>query len=327
MRSHGIDVAVLLIFFCRPEQFGQVFDQVRSARPSRLYLYQDGPRQNRPSDLSGIQACREIASTVDWECEVHTFYQEVNQGCDPSEYIAQKWMFETEEMGIVLEDDDVPTQSFFHFCKELLERYKDDERVDRICGMNNIEVAEHIREDYLFAAQGSIWGWASWRRVLDSWDPEYRWLDDASTVRRLRDAFDSSREYQHFLEIARQHRRTGVPHYESVGGFACRSQSRLLIVPRYNLITSVGATEESTHSSSETHLMPRRTRRLFGMRRYELEWPLKHPNIMIRDRAFERAVTGTRLHVLLDRIERGALVVRHRGPRGLLRLLARRLSR
>jgi len=327
MHPWSIDVAVLLIFFCRPEQFAQVFEEVRLARPSRLYLYQDGPREGCPSDIIGVEKCRAIASAIDWDCKVRTFYQDVNQGCDPSEYIAQKWMFETEEMGIVLEDDDVPSQSFFPFCKELLERYKDDERVDRICGMNNLEVAEHVEEDYLFSTQGSIWGWASWRRVLDSWDPEYRWLDDGRIIGQLRNTFDTESEYQQFLGVSRQHRQTGVPHYESVGGFACRAQNRLLIVPKHNLITSVGATDESTHSTSDTETMPRSVRRLFGMRRYELEWPLKHPRFMIRDVEFERAMTRTKVQRFLDTIERGALVVRRRGPLGLLRVLGRWLPR
>ena len=111
-----IDVAVLILFFCRVEQFELVFNSVKFARPSKLYLYQDGARNIQ--DRTGILACREIAEDIDWECEVHRLYQEKNYGCDPSEYMAQKWFFNQEEMGIVLEDDDVPTQSFFPFCKQ-----------------------------------------------------------------------------------------------------------------------------------------------------------------------------------------------------------------
>ena len=137
-----IDLAVLLIFFCREQPFQLVFEAVKQARPSRLYLYQDGPRNEK--DALGCQKCREIAQNIDWECEIHKFYQETNLGCDPSEYIAQMWMFETEDMGIVLEDDDVPSQSFFLFCKELLEKYKDDSRIQMICGMNNYDIKKII---------------------------------------------------------------------------------------------------------------------------------------------------------------------------------------
>ena len=96
-QAFKIDVAVLLIFFCRDEQLVKVFAEVKKARPARLYLYQDGARKNRQDDIAGIEKCRAVVSDdkIDWNCEVHRFYQEENKGCDPSEYIAQKWMFET----------------------------------------------------------------------------------------------------------------------------------------------------------------------------------------------------------------------------------------
>lgn len=78
-------------FFSRPEQFGEVFEQVKKARPSKLFLYQDGAREGRQDDIDGIAECRVIAESIDWECEVHKFYQEKNVGCDPSEFISQKW--------------------------------------------------------------------------------------------------------------------------------------------------------------------------------------------------------------------------------------------
>ena len=106
MKEAKIDIAVLLIFFTRDQQLGKVFEQVKLARPARLYLYQDGARANREDDAEGIKKCREIVAdkNIDWQCEVHRFYQEKNYGCDPSEYIAQKWMFQSEEYGIVLEE-------------------------------------------------------------------------------------------------------------------------------------------------------------------------------------------------------------------------------
>lgn len=112
MKPFLVDVPVLILFFNRPQQLSQVFEQVRNARPSKLFLYQDGPRSEH--DLPGIKACREVTDQIDWDCEVHRMYQEKNYGCDPSEYISQKWAFSMVDKCIVLEDDDVPSVSFFH---------------------------------------------------------------------------------------------------------------------------------------------------------------------------------------------------------------------
>ena len=82
-QPYKTDIAVLLLFFTRSDTFQQVFNEVRKARPSRLFLFQDGPRGER--DMAGIEACRQIVSdeNIDWECDVHRLYQERNYGCDP----------------------------------------------------------------------------------------------------------------------------------------------------------------------------------------------------------------------------------------------------
>ena len=95
-----IDVAVLLLFFTRTDSFEKVFEAVREARPTKLFLYQDGPRGER--DLAGIEACRKIAENIDWECEVYRKYQDRNYGCDPSEFLSQKWAFSIVDKCIVL---------------------------------------------------------------------------------------------------------------------------------------------------------------------------------------------------------------------------------
>ncbi len=157
MKPALVDVAVLILFFNRPKQLSQVFEQVKIARPSKLFLYQDGPRGEK--DIPGIEDCRKIIEDIDWECDVHTLYQEKNFGCDPSEFISQKWAFSNVDKCIVLEDDDVPSISFFTFCKEMLDRYENDNRITMIAGFNNEEVTKDIPYDYFFASTFSIWGW------------------------------------------------------------------------------------------------------------------------------------------------------------------------
>ena len=142
---YKIDVSILILFFNRADVLEKVFEQVRLARPSRLFFYQDGPRGEH--DMPGILACRKVVENIDWECEVHTNYQEKNAGCDPSEYLSMKWAFSMTEKLIMLEDDDVPSQSFFPFCKELLDRYENDERIGMIQGCNSEEITPGVEAD------------------------------------------------------------------------------------------------------------------------------------------------------------------------------------
>ena len=273
-QPYKTDIAVLLLFFNRPETFQQVFNEVKKARPSRLFLYQDGMRGER--DRVGVEACRQIASdeNIDWECEVHRLYQEKNLGCDPSEYVSQKWAFSIVDKCIVLEDDDVPSQAFFPFCKEMLDRYEHDSRVWMIAGFNTDEITPDVPTDYFFTSVFSIWGWASWRRVIDLWDGDYTFMKDAFLRHQL-SAVVKARGYRSdFMQMCANH------YYESIFWASMLMNNGLAIMPTRNMINNVGATTDSTHFSA-LNTMPSRLRRIFTMKRFDVDFPLKHPQYVI----------------------------------------------
>lgn len=304
-----VDVAVLLLFFTRTEITKRTFEQIRKARPSRLYLYQDGARPGRHDDVGNIAKCREtIESMIDWECEVHRKYQDNNFGCDPSEYISQKWMFETEEKGIIIEDDDVMSVSFFRFCKELLDKYENDTRINIICGMNHLDVYEDCPYDYLFSRRGgAIWGWATWRRVVDRWDSEYKFINDNYSVECLKSEF-GTKDVANLIESCQKHHATGREHYETILGASCWLNMGVNIVPKRNMTCNIGVGAESTHSA-ELYKLSRATRKNLNKKIYELDFPLRHPVHVQPDYKYERlmfnALYGTRFERMfqLRRIE------------------------
>ena len=285
-----IDVAVLMLFFNRPDHFQKVFDEVKKARPAKLFLYQDGPRGER--DMPGVEACRQIASdeNIDWECEVHRAYQEKNQGCDPSEYLSQKWAFSIVDKCIVLEDDDVPSQSFFPFCKEMLDRYEHDERIVMIAGFNEDEVSTDCEDSYFFTSVFSIWGWASWRRVVDKWEGDYAFLQDKQAMQTLRQLCKQRGYRSDFERMCREHQQSGKEYYESIFWASMLLQSGLAIMPAKNLINNLGLSEDSTHFSGSMKTTPRGYRRIFTMQRHELDFPLRHPHYVIENVSYKERV-------------------------------------
>ena len=275
------DVAVLLLFFTRSDTFQRVFDEVKKARPSKLLLYQDGPRGER--DMAGIEACRAIVSDeqIDWECDVHRNYLEQNQGCDPSGFRSHQWAFSLADKVIVLEDDVVPSQSFFTFCKEMLDRYEHDERVSMVCGFNTDEVTTDVPYDYFFTSFMSIWGWASWRRVARRWEADYAFMHDAFSLHQL-EVMAKARDYRNtMLSMFRDHSQSGKEYFETIYWADMILNSSLAIMPTRNLVNNVGMTADSTHFSAELKMMPGRLRRIFTMPRYELTFPLKHPKYVV----------------------------------------------
>lgn len=275
-----MDISILILFFNRPDVLQKVFDEVRKAKPARLFLYQDGARSER--DVPGIEACRKVVEDIDWPCEVHRKYQEKNFGCDPSEFISQRWAFSIVDKCIVLEDDDVPSQSFFRYCQEMLDRYENDERIGMIQGCNFEEQTPDAGDaDYLFTTNFCVSGWASWSRVVNQWDEHYTWLDSPSCVAQIENLVKERKLRPDFLPMARTHKARGIAYYETIYYAHLLLNSQLSIVPRLNLINNIGVMEESAHFTGGIQSLPSGYRRIFTMKRYELNFPLHHPQHVI----------------------------------------------
>ena len=275
--SSKIDVPVLIIFFARPSTLKKVFESIKEARPSTLLLWQDGPRNE--NDIKGIEECRRIFDDIDWECTIHTKFNNHNMGCDPSTFRAQKWAFSLVDKCIVLEDDMVPSQSYYPYCKELLDRYENDERVGMICGVNHLGESKFCPADYSFCYYGSG-AWASWKRVADTWDEKYSFLDKEYYMKNL--SLKMPKLYSIVYKVAQNRKSTGFEWWETIIGFSNFLNNRLAIIPRVNMVSNIGITPEATHGSS-LKTMNKRVRSLFYAETKNIEFPLKHPEYFVPD--------------------------------------------
>ena len=109
----------------------------KNEKTIELYIAQDGPRTDRPDDKAKIQAVRDvIKEMVDWPCNLRTHYSEINLGCGRGPYEAMSWFFRNVEKGIILEDDIFPHPLFWNYMENLLERYKNDDRIGMVTAHN-----------------------------------------------------------------------------------------------------------------------------------------------------------------------------------------------
>ncbi len=282
---------VLVIFFNNVERLSEVFGVLKKVKPEKLFLYQDGPRKGR-TDEEGIDECREyINSNIDWECEIHKLYQKTNVGVDPSEYIAQKWAFSFVEKCVVLEDDDVPNETFFEYCVELLDKYENDKRINIICGMNNLDVYGNPKDDYFFAPGGSIWGWASWRRVLDTWDENYSWLDDQEKIKKIKRHYKKvGINYKDVIKRAEEKRKLGIAFYEMILGISCILNDRVNIIPTHNLMRNIGFGGGVHSSADNLEMVPRQITDLYNQKTHSLSFPIKHPSVFFADYRYVKKI-------------------------------------
>ena len=168
--SSPLSTPVLFLIFNRPEITKQVFNAIQQAKPPRLYVAGDGPRSKCTEDEENCKLARSIATNVDWDCEVKTLFRDHNLGCRLAVSQAIYWFFEQEPEGIILEDDCLPSQSFFWFCQEMLEYFRNDKAVGVICGFYSNELEYKPSASFFFSRYLRVWGWAGWRRSNEGYD-------------------------------------------------------------------------------------------------------------------------------------------------------------
>ncbi len=266
-----LDISVLMVFFTRHEQFRQVFEAVRKVHPARLFLFQDGPRTDHPEDIENIRKCREIAESIDWECEVFRNYSDKNLGADEAGYRADRWAFSLTDKCVVLEDDVLPSGSFLYFCKEMLDRYENETDVMLISGFNPMEKTEGVNTDIIFTSATFTWGWASWKRVVDLWDETYSWLDDPEKVSKVSGYIERHRVMKNLINVCRTHKASGIPHFETIMISNQYLHNGLTLTPTVNMVSNIGVSEGATHYQDDISLIPRGYRRIFTMGRYDLD--------------------------------------------------------
>jgi hypothetical protein len=244
----NLDTPVALIVFNRPEETSRVFAAIREARPQQLLVIADGPRSSRSGELELCARVRQIVEQVDWQCNVLHNYSDTNLGCRLRVSSGLDWLFDQVENAIILEDDCLPDPTFFRFCQEMLDLYRNNEKIMMISGSNLLGEWKSTAQSYHFSAAGGIWGWASWRRAWQYYDVEMAlWSDSASRL-KVSDVLGGGELYRiRSIDFDR----TVVGHIDTWDyqwSFAQLLQSGLAVVSSVNLISNIGFNVDATHT-------------------------------------------------------------------------------
>jgi hypothetical protein len=238
--------------FNRPETTRRVFEAIRAARPSRLYISADGPRAGKFGEDEKCEVVRSIASAVDWPCVVNTKFSNENLGCKLAVSSALDWFFECEEEGIILEDDILPDPSFFPYCDALLEKYRDNENVAMISGCNLISNHIDLDTSYFFSRYCHIWGWATWRRSWNLYDVNMNDWPDWSHNGGLKQVSDGSPNFENYWRDVFQKAYLGaVDTWDYQWVFRCWRHGGLSILPTTTLVENIGFGDSATHTTGE----------------------------------------------------------------------------
>ena len=265
-----MNTPILFIVFNRPESTRKTFGMIRNAAPSRLYVAADGPRKDVPGEYEKCMKVRQIIEDgIDWDCEVFYLFQETNLGCGAGPRKAINWFFDSEEMGIILEDDCVPNESFFPFCAAMLEQYKDSAEIFHINGSNFQYGKKRGNYSYYFSSLVHVWGWASWRRAWKFYDLEMTGYEHLKNTHPLKKIIPWSQIEEVFSGV--------VNAWDLQWFFTCLKHNALTIIPNVNLINNIGfQIPDATHTTFKTPDY------ILKNAQAELVFPLTHPNKILR---------------------------------------------
>ena len=294
------EIPVFIMAFIRPDLLRKSLDQLAKFAPSILYVVADGPRN--PKEEALCSQSRQIALEPGWKCEVIPLFSDENQGLVSSFLQGMNCMFKDHEYGIFLEDDILLSQSFYPFAQELLVKYRENPRIGHINASNFIPEFHHQVKDkssYFFSNHPHIWGFATWKRMWDSYDinmPEWKKTDQ----KKLLDAHCYSnrekRSLKHLFDLHCQNPDPWACDYQWI--FNCLHNKALSITPRSNMSLNIGfERSDSTHTNGINPLASPLN---------ECTFPLSHPNHITRnlryDKALSRKICPSNKRVLTGKI-------------------------
>jgi len=250
MPPESLQTAVLFLVFNRPDTTAQVFEAIRKAKPPRLYVEADGPRADREGEAEKVAKVREIATAVDWPCEVKTLFREENLGCKYAVSGGITWFFEHEEQGIILEDDCLPHPDFFTFCETLLDRYATDERVWVITGDNFQDGIQRGDASYYFSRHNHVWGWASWRRAWMKADMDIAFWSNWKVSQGWKEFWIDPLERSFWEKIFDKMSRNEIDTWDYPWVASVWYYNGLTAVPNVNLVKNIGFNDDATHTKN-----------------------------------------------------------------------------
>lgn len=282
---------VVFMVFNRPAKTRRVFEEIRKAKPERLFIIADGPRNDE--ETLRCREVRDIAEKIDWPCQVFKNYARYNLGCKVRISSGITWVFENVEEAIFLEDDCLPDPSFFPFCAELLEKYRHEEKVMQICGYNFLARNKKFKyqNSYYFSNIGIMLGWASWRRAWKHYDVNISNWPEIKKSGLLKKALKNNAVIDHYNHLFDNYYAKKVDSWDSQWFLARWLNNGLSAVSKNNLIQNIGFDAEAAHKA----VGPKDPRAHVPVR--AVKFPLIHPDGITANPKFDAYIFRYQLKI------------------------------
>lgn len=281
--NNQFTVPVCIFLFRRSDTLPRIFEVLRKIKPAKLYLRSDEGRN--PEEKNTVKKVRDLAlSLIDWDCEVIRDFASENRGVYKNIGLGAMEVFGKEETCIFLEDDNLPNESFFYYCEQMLRDYKDDDKTLLICGTNYGGNKFANCETDCFRVKALLpCGWASWSNKFKKYYPLL--LEDADD-KTFKKVFYSKYKNkalarQQYKSVTSERKLYLSSHRFNSWDFhlieTIMMNDLFVISPKVNLIRNIGVDLLSTHNQRnfKKYKNDVMTKRFCEVPLYSLNHPLK----------------------------------------------------
>lgn len=250
---------ILLFMYNRPSHTRQTLEALlknKLCSESELFVFSDGYKKE--TDKKEVEEVRKIIHSIDGFRKINIIENTHNLGLAKNIINGVTRVIEEYGKVIVLEDDLVTSPYFLTFMNEALDMFENENRIGHIHGY--CYPLPELPETFLIKWTGS-WGWATWKRAWQLFNPDGRALLDEINSRKLSRSFDFNGKYPYTRMLQRQINRKN-------DSWAIRWNASLFLKDMLSvnagksLVKNIGFDGSGTHSSSQdiyaTNLYPGR---------------------------------------------------------------------
>lgn len=245
------EVPILIIGFNRPNLIIDLFNSLANVAPKRIYFAVDGPRFDNKMDRELVMKTQDALSAIKWKCEIHTLFRENNLGLKRAVIEAIDWIFQNESEAIILEDDCLPIEEFFHFCAEALEKFRFESKVMQISGNCFVPISDLNCHRFYFSTLNDIWGWATWKRSWELFEREIPNYNSRELKKKLKKYFPNREISKWFTRYVTEASAIDSQVWSTQWTLTLINNHGYSLVPQTNLVRNVGFGEDATHRTDE----------------------------------------------------------------------------
>ena len=242
-----MNTPLLILIYNRPKETQVLIKKLKKLKPKCLYIFSDGPKKNN-NDFKLNLECKKIIDKINWTTQIKKKYLNKNHGCKLAVSAGLDWFFKNEKKGIILEDDCIPSTSFFRFCTWGLNKFENNKKIGSITGNNFLKSQVKIKSSYYFSKYAHCWGWATWRNRWKLYNKDISFWKKWKSSKNFKNIFNLTLEEKYWIKIFNNSYKNKIDSWAYPWNLCLWYNDMLVLTPKNNLVENIGIGSLATHT-------------------------------------------------------------------------------